>query len=133
LDELTDRQVEQKLETIDMEPFKVEGILKRVSDVQEISERFKKREFVIETQEQYPQVIQFQSVQDRVNLIDGFQPGDKIEVFFNLRGREWQKDSSSEVRVFVTLDAWRISKVEDMPAGSGDEAPTEQYEDDLPF
>ncbi len=116
-----------------MEPFKVEGILKRVSDVQEINERFKKREFVIETQEQYPQVLQFQSVQDRVNLIDGFQAGDKVEVFFNLRGREWQKDAASEIRVFVTLDAWRISKVEDMPAGSADEAPTEQYEDDLPF
>ena len=100
-----------------MSNLSVEGKLKRIHDEQVISDRFKKREFVIETEEQYPQVLMFQLVQDKTNLIDQFSSiGDKVEVFFNLRGREWQKDPSAEIRVFNTLDAWRIQKVEAMQA-----------------
>ena len=50
----------------------------------------------------------FQLVPDKTNLIEQFSIGDKVEIFFNLRGREWQKDPSAEIRVFNTLDAWRI-------------------------
>ena len=82
-----------------MSNLSVEGKLKRIHDEQVISDRFKKREFVIETEEQYPQVLMFQLVQDKTNLIDQYSIGDKVEVFFNLRGREWQKDPSAEIRV----------------------------------
>jgi hypothetical protein len=119
-----------------MSNLSVEGKLKRIHDEQVISDRFKKREFVIETEEQYPQVLMFQLVQDKTNLIDQYSVGDKVEVFFNLRGREWQKDPSAEIRVFNTLDAWRIQKVEAMQAT--DIPPAEPVapagpEDDLPF
>jgi single-strand DNA-binding protein len=119
-----------------MSNLSVEGKVKRIHDEQVISDRFKKREFVIETEEQYPQVLMFQLVQDKTNLIDAAQIGDKVEVFFNLRGREWQKDPSSEIRVFNTLDAWRIQKVEavqttDMP--SPEPIAPADTEDDLPF
>ena len=97
-----------------------------------------KREFVIETEEQYPQVLMFQLVQDKTNLIDQFSIGDKVEIFFNLRGREWQKDPSAEIRVFNTLDAWRIQKVEAVQEATADIPPAEPIEpaspeDDLPF
>ena len=125
-----------------MNNLSVEGKLKRVHDEQIISDRFKKREFVIETEEQYPQVLMFQLVQDKTNLIDTFNMGDKIEVFFNLRGREWQKDPSAEVKVFNTLDAWRIQKLEAMQSQSPENVPSSDAnedvspanpEDDLPF
>jgi hypothetical protein len=122
-----------------MSNLSIEGKIKRILDEQVISERFKKREFVIETEEQYPQVLVFQLVQDKTNLIDPLNIGDKIEVFFNLRGREWQKDPSAEIRVFNTLDAWRIQKVESMPSqnegGGSSVDPLEPAgpEDDLPF
>ena len=45
-----------------MSNLSVEGRLKRINDEQVISDRFKKREFVIETEEQYPQVLMFQLV-----------------------------------------------------------------------
>ena len=123
-----------------MSNLSVEGKLKRIHDEQVISDRFKKREFVIETEEQYPQVLMFQLAQDKTNLIDQFSLGDKVEVFFNLRGREWQKDPEAEIRVFNTLDAWRIQKVEamqttentDVPAAAEPIAPASE-EDDLPF
>ena len=96
-----------------MSNLSVEGKLKRIHDEQVISERFKKREFVIETEEQYPQVLMFQLVQDKTNLIDQFSIGDKVEIFFNLRGREWQKDPSAEIRVllmaFVSLPSLQHS------------------------
>jgi hypothetical protein len=122
-----------------MSNLSIEGKVKRILDEQVISERFKKREFVIETEEQYPQVLVFQLAQDKTNLIDPLNVGDKIEVFFNLRGREWQKEPSSEIRVFNTLDAWRIQKVESITsqneAGDPSENPVEAAgpEDDLPF
>ncbi len=120
-----------------MEPLKTIGKLKRVTEIQQITDTFKKREFVIETDEQYPQTIGFEIIQDKVNLIDGYNVGDIIEVFFNLRGREWQKDASAPIRVFNSLHAWRIQKVQneapatDMPAGG---APSgSNFDDDLPF
>ena len=122
-----------------MSNLSVEGKLKRIHDEQVISDRFKKREFVIETEEQYPQVLMFQLVQDKTNLIDQFNLGDKVEIFFNLRGREWQKDPSAEIRVFNTLDAWRIQKVEaTQHVEMGEMPPAEPVapaspEDDLPF
>jgi len=122
-----------------MSNLSVEGKLKRIHDEQVISDRFKKREFVIETEEQYPQVLMFQLVQDKTNLIDQFSIGDKVEIFFNLRGREWQKDPSAEIRVFNTLDAWRIQKVEAMQETTAGDIPHAEPiepaspEDDLPF
>ena len=95
-----------------MDQLKIQGKLTRKTDVQQITDTFKKREFVITTDEQYPQTINFEIIQDRVNLIDGFEPGEDIEVYFNLRGREWQKDANAEVRVFNSLHAWRIQKLE---------------------
>tara|TARA_B110000196_G_C21039184_1_gene611598 strand:- start:72 stop:431 length:360 start_codon:yes stop_codon:yes gene_type:complete len=119
-----------------MSNLSVEGKVKRIHDEQVISDRFKKREFVIETEEQYPQFLMFQLVQDKTNLVDAVKAGDKVEVFFNLRGREWQKDPSSEIKVFNTLDAWRIQKLE---VTSAEAMPTAEPvapaapEDDLPF
>ena len=119
-----------------MSNLSVEGKIKRINDEQVISDRFKKREFVIETEEQYPQFLMFQLVQDKTNLVDAVNIGDKVEVFFNLRGREWQRDPSSEVKVFNTLDAWRIQKVEAMQADtmpSAEPVAPAAAEDDLPF
>jgi hypothetical protein len=119
-----------------MSNLSVEGKIKRIHDEQVISDRFKKREFVIETEEQYPQFLMFQLVQDKTNLVDAVKAGDKVEVFFNLRGREWQKDPSSEIKVFNTLDAWRIQKVEAMQAEampSTEPVAPAAPEDDLPF
>ena len=119
-----------------MSNLSVEGKIKRIHDEQVISDRFKKREFVIETEEQYPQFLMFQLVQDKTNLIDAVTVGDKVEIFFNLNGREWQKDPSSEIKVFNTLNAWRIQKVEvNSPEAMPSAEPVAPAapEDDLPF
>ncbi|MFN8394493.1 MAG: DUF3127 domain-containing protein [Bacteroidia bacterium] len=91
----------------------VEGKLHAKFDTQQISDTFKKREFVLEYVDNplYPQYVAFQMIQDRVGLIDGYAVGDKIEVTFNLRGREWTSPQG-EKKYFNTLEAWRIQKID---------------------
>lgn len=91
--------------------MEVTGILKVKFDTNVVSERFKKRDFVltVEPGSPYPQHVTFQLVQDKVNLIDNFNAGDEIKVLFNLKGREWTSPQG-EVKYFNTIDAWRIEK-----------------------
>lgn len=93
--------------------FQAEGVLKKVFDVEQKSERFQAREFVIETEEQYPQFVKFQLVQDKCNLIDDHNEGDRLKVSFDLRGREWQG------KYFTNLHAWKIESAD----GSGSSSP----------
>lgn len=79
-------------------------------DAQQVSEKFKKREFVIKDDStQYTQYILLQLTQDKCDLIDKFQLEDEIKVSINLRGREW-KSPQGEVKYFNTIEAWRIEK-----------------------
>jgi hypothetical protein len=91
--------------------FKINGIVKLVKNEEVISDKFKKREFVLtDASSMYPQDILFQLTQDKTNLVDGLQPNDQIEVSFNLRGREWTSPQG-EIKYFNTLEAWRIEKM----------------------
>ena len=87
--------------------YTLKGELKVINDTRQVSEKFKLREFVLTTEGDYPQVIQFQSVQDKTELLDVLTVGQQVEVFFNLRGREWT-NADGVVKVFNTLDAWKI-------------------------
>jgi hypothetical protein len=126
--------------------FKISGIIKVVKDEEVISDKFKKREFVLtDASSMYPQDISFQLTQDKCSLADGIQVNDQIEVSFNLRGREWTSPQG-EVKYFNTLEAWRIEK---MGAGAPSSTPSpmdipsntatvanlsnDAEDDDLPF
>ncbi len=99
--------------------FKISGIVKVVKDEEVISDKFKKREFVLtDASSMYPQDISFQLTQDKCSLADGINVNDQIEVSFNLRGREWTSPQG-EVKYFNTLEAWRLEKMgAAAPAGS---------------
>ena len=98
--------------------FKISGIVKLVKDEEVISDKFKKREFVLtDASSMYPQDISFQLTQDKCGLIDSFEVGSNVEVSFNLRGREWTSPQG-EVRYFNTLEAWRIEAKSDNEAPS---------------
>lgn len=118
--------------------YTLKGELKVINDVQQISDSFKKREFVVvDASGQYAQTILFQAVQDRVELLDNFKIGDNVEVTFFLRGREWTNPKDGVVKFFNSLDAWKIEPLgsaSDKPA-SADSAETfvSEGDDDLPF
>lgn len=112
--------------------MEVKGKLIEIFDTAQISDRFQKREFVLEFADnpQYPEYVKFEAVQDRVSLLDEYKVGDEVTVYFNLKGRKWT-DRQGEIKYFNTLQAWRIQKVEGGAQGTGT-APASQA-DDLPF
>ena len=83
--------------------METKGTIKAIFDTQVVSDKFKKREFVITTEDKYPQDIMFQTTQDKCGLLNNFTEGQTVTVSFNLRGRE------SNGKYYNTLEAWKIN------------------------
>jgi len=132
-----------------MENIIVKGRVRMVDSVKELGGNgFKKRDIVVTTEEQYPQHISIQFVQEKVTLLDNIKAGDEVRISVNLRGREWI-NPQGETIYFNTIQGWKIEKlvaenltVSDAPlpnvesSEAFDPAPktNEQTpEDDLPF
>jgi single-stranded DNA-binding protein len=94
------------------------GKLHTIFETKQVSDRFTKREFVIELTDnpKYPQVVLFQLTGDRCAQLDRFNVGDEVRIDFSLRGREW-KSPQGDVKYFNSLDVW---KVEPARAGRND-------------
>ena len=113
--------------------YNLKGSIKTIKDTQVITDSFSKREFVIlDESGQYPQTVLFQVAQDKCELLNQFKDGDNVEVFFNLRGREWT-NPQGEVKVFNTLDAWKIQKADEDATNTNEGSIKEEPTDDLPF
>jgi single-strand DNA-binding protein len=88
--------------------FDVTGKLHEKFAEQQISERFKKREFVLEVEDgAYPQYIKFQLTQDRCDLIESYQIGQDVKVSFNLKGKPYQ-NRNGETVYYTNIEAWRV-------------------------
>jgi len=97
--------------------YEIKGSVKVLNETNVISEKFKKREFVItDDSSQYPQDIQLQLTQDNCDKLNGVSVGDRLLVKFNLRGRAWNDPKTGSDRYFNSLDAWFIQKEESTPA-----------------
>jgi hypothetical protein len=106
-----------------MSDFKMKGVLKVINPSVQVSEKFTKREFVLnEPHDQYPQDILFQLTQKNVDVLDKFVEGQEVEVSFRIRGREYNG------KYFNNIEAWRIEAIGEMPSAS----PVKE-EDKLPF
>lgn len=80
--------------------------IKHINETEVISDKYKKRTFVVTTADKYPQDIMFQCSQDKVDVLNGFVPGHEVTVSFNLRGREYNG------KYYNSLEAWRVSFAE---------------------
>jgi hypothetical protein len=98
--------------------MQVQGQLKHKFETQTVSDKFKKREFILTTDgtTPYPQHLSFQCTQDKCELLEQHNVGDEVEVHFNLRGREW--NGPNGIKYFNTLETWRITSI-----AKGSEAP----------
>tara|TARA_B100001109_G_scaffold254043_1_gene252896 strand:- start:312 stop:689 length:378 start_codon:yes stop_codon:yes gene_type:complete len=92
--------------------MEVQGSIKIIREVQEISATFKKRELVITTDEQYPQSLSIEFVQDKTDLLSKFEVGQNVKVSINLRGREWENPQTKEIKYFNSIQGWRIELLE---------------------
>jgi hypothetical protein len=118
--------------------FEINGRLAEKFETQKVSDRFQKREFVLEikstsaTGYEFVDFIKFQSTQDKCSLLDQFNIDDTVKVSFNLRGRKWEKDG--QVSYFTNLEAWRIENLSNESGESVDKDPQINSEpDDAPF
>jgi hypothetical protein len=124
--------------------MEVQGKIKMIDETKTYGTNgFRKREMVITTEEQYPQHIMIEFVQDKTELLNNFQVGQNVKVSINLRGREWV-NPQGETKYFNSIQGWRVENVDQ--AVSGDMPPlppedafepasdfNEEDHDDLPF
>lgn len=125
--------------------MEVTGKVKVVGAEQQVSPTFRKRELVVTTDEQYPQSIMIEFVQDKSDLLNNIAVGENIKVSINLGGREWV-NPQGETKYFNSIKGWRIEKIQSeaptasgmapMPAAEAFAPATnfnEEEHDDLPF
>lgn len=122
--------------------YEISGKLIFKEDTQHISEKFQKREFVIEVEnEKNPQwndFVKIQLIQDRCDLLENIALNEDIKVYFNVRGRKWE--NQGKVSYFTNLEGWRIEKVTPeapenipVPQYTVEDIPPVSEADDLPF
>jgi hypothetical protein len=120
--------------------MEIEGSIKVIKDEQQVSEKFKKREIVVTTDETYPQHILIEFNQDKCNLVDNRNVGDKVKVSVNISGREWSDPKTGEFRYFNSIKGWKIELLNQgstpvatpAPAQAAPIPPVEEL-DDAPF
>ncbi len=104
---------------------------------------FRKREVVITTEEQYPQHILVEFIQDKCDLLNSYQVGQDVKIGINLRGREWV-NPEGQTKYFNSIQGWRIEVSENPtspemppmpppPAFDPPEGEANEVDDDLPF
>ena len=125
--------------------MEVLGKVKVVGAEQQVSPTFRKRELVVTTDEQYPQSIMIEFVQDKSDLLNNVAVGENVKVSINLGGREWV-NPQGETKYFNSIKGWRIERLAaaqaptpqspPMPTAETFEPATnfkEEEHDDLPF
>ena len=125
--------------------MEVIGKVKLIGEVQTFgSNGFRKRELVVTTEEQYPQDLLVEFIQDKCDILNSYKVGESVKVDINLRGREWESPQG-EIKYFNSIQGWRIEKLSSQEADANipPVPPAEAFEpaddvndnepDDLPF
>ncbi len=123
--------------------MEITGKVKVINETQQVSDSFKKRELVVTTDEQYPQDILIDFVQDKCDVLNNYQVGQNVKVSINIRGREWI-NPEGQARYFNSIQGWRIESLAAAGAGAPSNVPpadsfapapdlSANEPDDLPF
>lgn len=123
--------------------MEVQGKIKMIGETKTFGNNgFRKREVVVTTEEQYPQHLLIEFVQDKCDLLNNFGVGQPVKIGVNLRGREWV-NPQGETKYFNSIQGWRIENLAAPSGGNAPVPPADQFEpannlndedyDDLPF
>ncbi len=92
--------------------MEIQGRIKLIDETKTYGNNgFRKREMVITTEEQYPQHILVEFVQDKCDILNDYQPGQEVKISINLRGREWV-NPQGETKYFNSIQGWRIESIQ---------------------
>ena len=89
-----------------MSKFKGEVVF--ITPTTSVSDKFKKREVTLKSQDEYPQYVTFQLTQDKCDLANNLKTGEVVEVSYNLRGRRWEAQDGT-IKYFNSIEAWTMS------------------------
>jgi len=113
----------------------IKGKLVEIFDTVQITETFKKREFIIQDNKnpEYPEFIKVELIQDKVELLNSLNVGDEINVLINIKGRKWE-DKEGNIKYFNSIQGWKIeSEGSNMNQENEQENINQDSDDDLPF
>lgn len=110
----------------------VTGKLLKISETQQVSPTFSKREIVLETEEKYPQKLLIEFTQDNTNLLNQFKVGDLARVSINLRGREWTSPKG-EIKYFNSIQGWKLEFTTSEVTNADQNPDRQLVADDMPF
>lgn len=120
----------------------LKGKIIHIGDTQTFASGFQKREFVIETEEQYKQEISLELFGDKIDIIDAHKIGDTVDVGINIRGKS-HTNPQGQKRWFNSLVAWKITRPttntnNNIPQGTPEQAFENPFAEDsqddiLPF
>jgi hypothetical protein len=118
-----------------MSKFKGEVVF--VTPTTSVSDKFKKREVTLKSQDEYPQYVTFQLTQDKCDLANNLKTGEVVEVQYNLRGRRWEAQDGT-IKYFNSIEAWTMSLSSKVENSAVDKLrktfnTTDESTDDLPF
>jgi len=125
--------------------MEVQGRIKMIDETKTYGNNgFRKRELVVTTEEQYPQHILVEFIQDKCDLLNNYSAGQMVRISINLRGREWV-NPQGETKYFNSIQGWRIENLEQAESNQAvppmppletfepAEGSQEEEHDDLPF
>lgn len=92
--------------------MELSGKIKVIKPTNQVSDSFKKRELVITTDEQYPQHILIDFVQDKCAVLDSYNIGENVRISINVRGREVAPKDGGETKYFNQLQGWKIERTD---------------------
>tara|TARA_B100001996_G_scaffold360858_1_gene327160 strand:- start:981 stop:1328 length:348 start_codon:yes stop_codon:yes gene_type:complete len=113
----------------------IKGKLVEKFETVQITETFKKREFIIQDNKnpEYPEYIKVELIQDKVDLLDSLNTGDEINVLINIKGRKWE-DKEGKIKYFNSIQGWKIeSENQNISQETQTENINQEPEEDLPF
>lgn len=121
--------------------YEITGTLHIKGETQQVTDKFRKREIVIKTDNQYEPFVKFEFKQGGCDMVEDFSIGTTVKVGFYVGGREWTKNGVTNY--FTTLTGANIEKIAveepvqqeavSAPAYSAHPKAPLPVEDDLPF
>ena len=113
----------------------IKGKLVEIFDTVQITETFKKREFIIQDNKnpEYPEFVKVELIQDKVSLLDDLKVGDEINVLINIKGRKWE-DKEGNIKYFNSIQGWKIeTENEGINQENSEDEINQDSDEDLPF
>lgn len=103
-----------------------------IGETQNVSDTFQKREFVVVTEETYPQYLLLQVVKDKCSILNNYKVGQNVTVSLNLKGRLWTNPQGEE-KCFNTIECWKINATGTQPTAQPQPLAQDAEADGLPF